>query len=124
MAIKLNHTIVFVKDKAKSANFLSELLGLPPPAPFGPFLTVQMANDVTLDFMDSDEPVRAQHYAFLIEEKEFDEIFARIQKLEIRYWADPYRRYPNEINSWGGGRGVYFEDPSGHFLEIMTRPYS
>ncbi|HEV8520788.1 MAG TPA: VOC family protein [Burkholderiales bacterium] len=123
MTAKLNHTIVYARDKRASAKFLSEILGCPAPVPFGPFLGVQTGNEVTLDFMNADEKISPQHYAFLITESEFDEIFARIRARKLRYWADPAQQQQGEINTRDGGRGLYFEDPSGHLLEILTRPY-
>lgn len=124
MAIKLNHTIVHAKDKHESARFLVEILGLPAAASFGPFLVVQVANDVSLDFAGADHgPVHPQHYAFLVGEAEFDEIFGRIKERALPYWADPSHRRPGEINHNDGGRGVYWDDPNGHSLEIITRPY-
>ena len=123
MAAQLNHTIVYVRDKRESATFLAEILDLDPPTPFGPFLVVQVDNDVSLDFMDADGPVHPQHYAFLVSEPDFDQIFGRIRGRGLPYWADPGRRRSGEINTNDGGRGVYWEDPSGHFLEIITRPY-
>lgn len=125
MAIKLNHTIIISRDKRASATFLTELFGLPPPVPFGPFLGVQVANEVTLDFVDDKRQgeIRAQHYAFLVEEHEFDAIFERIKQRKLQYWADPALHEAGQINTRDGGRGVYFEDPSGHVLEIITRPY-
>ena len=123
MTIKLNHTIVHSRDKRAGATFLAELFGLPAPVPFGPFLGVQVDNEVTLDFMDHDGEIATQHYAFLIGEAEFDRIFARIRERKVTYWADPYRRERGQINTRDGGRGVYFQDPSGHLLEILTRPY-
>jgi catechol 2,3-dioxygenase-like lactoylglutathione lyase family enzyme len=123
MTVKLNHTIVSARDKRASAAFLAEVLGLPSPVPFGPFLGVQVDNDVTLDFIDSRYEIAAQHYAFLVGETEFDQIFGRIRERRLRYWADPFEQQPDEINTRDGGRGVYFRDPSGHLLEILTRPY-
>jgi extradiol dioxygenase family protein len=123
MAVQLNHTIVRVRDKRESAGFLAELLGVGPPTAYGPFLVVQVDNDVSLDFADDHGPVHPQHYAFLVGEDEFDQIFGRIRERGLPYWADPGRRRPGEINTNDGGRGVYWEDPSGHFLEIITRPY-
>ena len=124
MTIKLNHTIVNVRDKRESAKFFTGLFGLPPAKRFGSyFLTVQLANGVTLDFCDADYEVEKQHYAFLVSEKEFDQIFGRIQERGLDYWADPEKKQKGKINHHDGGRGVYFEDPSGHFLEIITRPY-
>jgi catechol 2,3-dioxygenase-like lactoylglutathione lyase family enzyme len=122
MTIKLNHTIVYSRDKHASAAFFTNLFGLPEPVPFGPFLGVEVGNEVTLDFYEEREGT-PQHYAFLVSEEEFDQIFGRIQALGLAYWADPGHRVEGEINTHDGGRGVYFEDPSGHNLEIITRPY-
>jgi catechol 2,3-dioxygenase-like lactoylglutathione lyase family enzyme len=123
MSIRLNHTIVRVQDKGESAAFLTEILGLPPATTFGPFRVVELDNEVSLDFADNHGPVHPQHYAFLVDESDFDDIFARIQKRSLPYWADPFKRRPGEFNTNDGGRGVYWEDPNGHFLEIITRPY-
>jgi catechol 2,3-dioxygenase-like lactoylglutathione lyase family enzyme len=123
MAVELNHTIVAVRDKHESATFLSEILGVGEPEPYGPFLVVQVDNGVSLDFADDHGPVHPQHYAFLVDESGFGEIFSRIRERGLRYWADPGRRRASEINTNDGGRGVYWEDPSGHLLEIITRPY-
>ena len=123
MPVHLNHTIVAARDKTAAAAFVADILGLPAPKPFGPFMGVQTDNDVTLDFMDVDGEITPQHYAFLISEEEFDEIFGRIRARDLPYWADPGRQHPGEINTRDGGRGVYFEGLDGHFLEILTRPY-
>ena len=123
MPVQLNHTIVSARDRQASAAFLAEVLGLAAPKPFGPFLGVETDNGVTLDFADSDGEIVPQHYAFLVTEPEFDVVFGRIQGRGLAYWADPGRRQAGQINHRDGGRGVYFEDPSGHLLEIITRPY-
>jgi catechol 2,3-dioxygenase-like lactoylglutathione lyase family enzyme len=122
MTIKLNHTIVYARDKKASANFFAELFGLKA-VRFGPFLGVEVGNEVTLDFYDAEGEVAPQHYAFLVDEQEFDTIFGRIKARGLAYWADPGQSRQGEINRHDGGRGVYFEDPSGHLLEIITRPY-
>jgi catechol 2,3-dioxygenase-like lactoylglutathione lyase family enzyme len=123
MTVQLNHTIVASHDKQASASFLANMLGLPEPEPFGPFMTVHADNDVTLDFMESGGEIESHHYAFLISEGEFDEIFTRIKERGLSYWADPHHHRPGEINTRDGGRGLYFDDPNGHRLEILTRPY-
>lgn len=123
MPAQLNHTIVAARDPAGSARFMADILGLPRPTRFGPFMVVEAANGVSLDFMATDGQITSQHYAFLVTEDEFDEIFARITARELAYWADPGRRRAGRINTNDGGRGVYFEDPEGHLLEIITRPY-
>lgn len=122
MAIKLNHTIVAAHDKGQSATFLTEILGLLAPTLLGHFAVVQVG-DTSLDFLETDGEITQQHYAFLVSETEFDEIFERIRQRDLPYWADPFRRERDEINGWDDGRGLYFDDPSGHLLEIITRPY-
>ena len=123
MAAMLNHTIVWCHDKQRSAHFLTTMLGLPPAQPFARFLVVPLANGVSLDFMEKTGPVARQHYAFLVSEEEFDAGMARIADQGLTYWADPARSQPGTINRHWGGRGVYFEDPDGHLLEMITRPY-
>jgi catechol 2,3-dioxygenase-like lactoylglutathione lyase family enzyme len=124
MAIKLNHTIVHSLDPRAAAEFFAAIFGRPPPVPFGPFLGVQVDNEVTLDFLDAEGmEIQMQHYAFLVSDAEFDAIFGRIQQRGLDYWADPGRSQKGRINHHFGGRGVYFQDPSGHLLEIITRPY-
>jgi catechol 2,3-dioxygenase-like lactoylglutathione lyase family enzyme len=123
MTVQLNHTIVSAHDKQASAHFLAGLLGLEVSPRYGPFLPVEIPNGVTLDYMDVTGEITPQHYAFLVSEAEFDTIFARIREAGLTYWADPYHSRPGEINHNDGGRGVYFDDPDGHNLEILTRPY-
>jgi catechol 2,3-dioxygenase-like lactoylglutathione lyase family enzyme len=123
MAVQLNHTIVASRDPQVSAQFMADILGLPAPRPFGPFLVVGTDNGVSLDFMRTDDDVSPQHYAFLIGEEEFDGVFERVRQRDLRYWADPHQHHPGEINHGSGGRGFYFEDPDGHYLEVLTRPY-
>jgi catechol 2,3-dioxygenase-like lactoylglutathione lyase family enzyme len=103
---------------------MTDLFGLPEPVPFGPFLGVEVGNEVTLDFYDEEGEGTPQHYAFLVDEDEFDQIFGRIKARGLAYWADPGHHLEGEINTHDGGRGVYFDDPSGHILEIITRPYA
>jgi catechol 2,3-dioxygenase-like lactoylglutathione lyase family enzyme len=123
MAVELNHTIVAASDKRVSAAFLAEVFGLPEPQPYGPFMTVQADNGVTLDFADRDGPVTSQHYAFLVSDDVFDDILGRVRARGLTFWADPGHTVPNEINTRDGGRGFYFDDPDGHNLEAITRPY-
>ena len=124
MSVELNHTIVFARDNRASAEFLAGLLGLTVGAEWGPFIPVATRNGVTLDFATGgQETIAAQHYAFLVTEAEFDAIFERIEQAGITYYADPYRQQPGRINHNHGGRGVYFLDPSGHGMEVLTQPY-
>ena len=121
--VQLNHTIVWCRDKQKSSAFLVEVLGLEKPVPFGPMLVVALGNQVSLDFYESEDKIAQQHYAFLVPDDDFDRVFARIEERGIRYWADPAKQRPMELYAHNGGRGLYFDDPDGHLLEVMTRPY-
>ena len=125
MPIEFNHTIVAARDKRASAEFLTELFGLPSPVPFGHFMSVTLEHGATLDYADVSEgqEIRPQHYAFLVSEDDFDAIYGKIRSRGLEHWADPGRQRPGEINTRDGGRGVYFPDPAGHGLEILTRPY-
>ncbi|CAO0831775.1 VOC family protein [Streptomyces microflavus] len=124
MSVELNHTIIHSRDNRESAEFLADLLGLEIGPEWGPFIPVVLANGVTLDFATIPETsITPQHYAFLISEAEFDAAFGRLRELGIAYYADPHLKLPGEINHNDGGRGVYFPDPSGHGMELITRPY-
>lgn len=123
MAIHFNHTILSARDAKASAVFLAEMLGLPAPRRWGPFHMVTTDNDANLDYMATEGLIERQHYAFLVGETEFDGIFDRIRERKLNYWADPGQKRLGEINNHDGGRGLYFEDPNGHLLEIITRPY-
>ena len=115
MTVELNHTIVNATDQNASARLLAEILGLPPPQPFGPFHVVQVGR-LSLDFADAGR-VTPQHYAFLVGEDDFEAIFGRIRDRGLDYWADPFHHKPGEINTNDGGRGVYWNDPDGHILD-------
>ncbi len=123
VSVQLNHTIVSCRDQQRSAAFLTGILGLPPATRFGHFLVVEADNGVSLDFSETSREITSQHYAFLVGEDEFDASFGRIREQGLDYWADPGRTRAGEVNRNDGGRGVYFEDPDGHLLEIITRPY-
>ncbi|MUL49732.1 VOC family protein [Mycobacterium sp. CBMA293] len=125
MAITFNHTIVHSTDRSAAADFFTELFGLPPAKEFGPFLAVGLNHGVSFDFsqMPDGMDVVPQHYAFLVSEDEFTAIYDRIRERGLQHWADPRGQHPGEINHNEGGRGVYFQDPSGHYLEILTQPY-
>ena len=123
MAIQFNHTIVWSSNQSGSAKFLAEMLGRPAPTRFGHFDVVALDNGVSLDFAAAESTVRPQYYAFLISEPEFDAVLGRIKDRGLEYWADPRGSQPGEINHNDGGRGAYFRDPDGRYLEVITRPY-
>jgi catechol 2,3-dioxygenase-like lactoylglutathione lyase family enzyme len=124
MAVQLNHTIVAARDAEEAASWFADLFGVAAPRRFGHFWQVDTANGVALDFASAgDREVASQHYAFLVSEDDFDAIFGRVRAGGLEHWADPMARRPGQINHNDGGRGVYFRNPDGHFLEIITRPY-
>ena len=120
MAIELNHTIVPARDKVASAKFFARILGLPfEESAVHYFAPVRVNDALTMDFADSDR-IASHHYAFKVSEAEFDAIFERIRKEDIVYGSGPYSQGDMKINHRGGGRGVYFCDPNGHVLELVT----
>ncbi|MFJ8671857.1 VOC family protein [Streptomyces sp. NPDC093589] len=124
MSVELNHTIVHARNNRESAEFLAGLLGLEITAEWGPFIAVALSNGVTLDFATIPaEKITPQHYAFLVSEAEFDAAYAQIRQRGIEHYADPHQKEPDAINHHDGGRGVYFMDPAGHGMELITVPY-
>jgi catechol 2,3-dioxygenase-like lactoylglutathione lyase family enzyme len=123
MTVQLNHTIVRVTDKDRAAEDLADILGLAPPTTYGPFRVLELGNGVSLDFADDHGAPDGQHYAFLVDDDEFDAIRQRIVDCGLDFWADPFHRRPRAINTNDGGRGLYWSDADGHNLEIITVPY-
>jgi len=121
MAITLNHTIVPAHDKESSARFFADIFGLKYEGSTGHFAPVRVNETLTFDF-DTDDDFDKHHYAFHVSDPEFDAIFGRVQGAGIPYGSDPWNPENKELNSWNGGRGVYFRDPGGHLLELLTRP--
>lgn len=122
MTVILDHTIVHASDPEASTAFLAEILGLPPARKLAHF-TVLAIGETSLDFLPDTPPISSRHFAFRVSEAEFDAIFDRIRARDLPYWADPFRTQPGAINRWDDGRGLYFDDPDGHLLEIITRSY-
>ncbi|MEU7297690.1 VOC family protein [Streptomyces exfoliatus] len=123
MAVTFNHTIIAAKDRHESAKFFRELLELPEAPSWGPFLNVQLADGVLIQFAEPPVEIQMQHYAFLVDEELFDRAYGRLRDQGIEHWADPQMRRPGETNTEHGGRGVYFKDPAGHAFELITQPY-
>jgi catechol 2,3-dioxygenase-like lactoylglutathione lyase family enzyme len=121
--IRFNHLAVAARDKQLSATFLTNLLGLPEPTGWGPFLSVTLDDGVRLDYAEPGIEFPGQHYALLVSDDVFESALERIKAEGVPFWADPGMRFPDEINSNHGGRGVYFDDPSGHHFELITQPY-
>ncbi|MBV8086745.1 MAG: VOC family protein [Chloroflexi bacterium] len=120
MPMTLNHTIVPSHNKEESAKFFARIMGLEYKGPMGHFAPVSVNGDTQLDW-DNRDQFDSHHYAFLISEEEFDQIFTRIKTEGVTYGSQPYAQDNGEINTRRGGRGLYFRDPDGHSMEIMTR---
>ena len=120
MTVQLNHTIVPAHDKHASARFIAEILGIDVGGEVEPFVQVHLSNNVTLDYMNSAE-FTSQHFAFLVDDDDFDAAYNRLRERGVQTWADPDHHEPDRINTRWGGRGVYFPDPAGHNMEILTR---
>ena len=123
MTAELNHTIIWSTDQERSAAFLADVLNRSAPKRIGRFSVVELDNGVAMDFATPDKEITPQHYAFLVDDDGFDHGMRSIMAHKLPYWADPARTRLNEINHKDGGRGVYFSDPDGHLLELITIPY-
>ena len=123
MSIEFNHTLVHVRDKWAAARDVGGILGLAEPTAFGPFAVLQLDNGTSPDFIEETGDITGQHYAFLVGEDDFDTIWNRLRERGSQWWGDPGKQRPGEINRNDGGRGLYWEGPDGHWLEIITRPY-
>ena len=119
MAIVLDHTIVPAHDKEASARFLARILGLRYEGALSHFAPLRVNDTLTLDF-DNDTKFESHHYAFKVDEAEFDGIFDRVRAEGIAYGSGPGSLEDMKINHRRGGRGFYFHDPNGHVLEVLT----
>ena len=124
MAVAFNHTIIAARDRNESASFYTQIFGLPEPTVWGPFVIVTLDEGVFVQFAEPNvAEIQMQHYAFLVDDESFDAIYGRIVAAGIAHAADPQGTLPNQIKTTHGGRGVYFRDPAGHGMEVITRPY-
>ena len=124
MSIVLDHTIVPTHDKEASAQWLAYLFGREPKESRGAYAQLPVSDALTLLFYDSKESFEPHHYAFLITEEEFEAILGRLKEKGIPYGDDAAVLDNFQIkprgNPKGVGRGLYFRDPNGHSLEIIT----
>jgi catechol 2,3-dioxygenase-like lactoylglutathione lyase family enzyme len=121
VTIELHHTIVPARDKAAAARWFARILGLAfEEDAIGHFAPVRVNASLTLDFADETR-LENHHYAFKVSEEDFDAIFSRVLAEGIPYGSGPPNPFDDmKINHRGGGRGVYFCDPDGHVLELLT----
>ncbi|MGC4948516.1 VOC family protein [Streptomyces sp. DT224] len=123
MSVSFNHTIIAAVDRHASARFFRELLELDEAPSWGPFVNVRLEDGVLLQFAEPPVEIQMQHDAFLVDDAMFDRAYGRLVEGGIEHWADPRMKRPGETNTEHGGRGVYFKDPAGHAIELITRPY-
>jgi catechol 2,3-dioxygenase-like lactoylglutathione lyase family enzyme len=123
MPASFNHTIIAAVDRHESATFYRDLLEADAAPSWGPFANILLADGVLLQFAEPGVDIPMQHYAFLVDDDHFDRAHGLIRERGIEHWADPQMRRSGETNTEHGGRGVYFKDPAGHGLELITRPY-
>jgi catechol 2,3-dioxygenase-like lactoylglutathione lyase family enzyme len=123
MTAHFNHTIIASTNPTEMARFYGDLLEADDAPSWGPFVNVQIADGVLLQFATPPIDFPPQHYAYLLDDAHFDRAYAKITATEREHWADPQRTRAGEINHGHDGRGVYLLDPSGHYLELLTRPY-
>jgi len=122
MSIELSHIVIPARSKWASATFLASILDVPAGADREPFVSVKLSNGATVDYLDA-ERFDPHHCAFLASEADFDATYARIRSTGITYYSGPSHWRPGEISQLRGCRGVYFDDPDGHHIEIITRPH-
>jgi len=123
MPAHFNHTIIASIDRAVSAGFYRDILEADEAPAWGPFTNLTLAGGVMLQFAEPPVEIQMQHYAFLVDDQHFDRAYQRLVNAGVEHWADPQMTRPGETNTEHGGRGVYFKDPSGHALELITKPY-
>jgi len=123
MPATFNHTIIASRDREESARFFRDLLELAAAPSWGPFTNVLLDGGVLLQFAEPPVEIQMQHYAFLVDDELFDRAYARLVERGVEHWADPQMKRSGETNTEHGGRGVYFLDPAGHGIEMLTRPY-
>ena len=123
MPATFNHTIIAALDGATSARFYTELLEATEAPSWGPFTNISLDGGVMLQFAAPPVEIQMQHYAFLVDDAHFDRAYEWLVAHSVEFWADPQMTRSGETNTEHGGRGVYFKDPAGHGLELITRPY-
>ena len=122
MDITLNHTIIASHNHVEGARFYQRIFGFEFVKQWGHFVVVKVNDTLTLDFMNQDA-FSASHYAFKVSEQQFDEILSRLTEDKVVIGSGPQSLEDGQINTNDGGRGVYFKDPDGHVLEILTVDY-
>jgi hypothetical protein len=125
MTIHLDHAIVPSRDKVAAAKLLAGLLGVPwAPSGIGPFAPVYVNDGLTLDFIDTEEHFPIYHFCFRVSEQDFDAILGRIKSAGIRYRSTVHGPWDMTIDTQFGGSGIYWNEPDGHYWEMLTVSYA
>ena len=126
MAIQLDHIIVPSRDKVAAAKLLADLLDVPWTATTAgaPFSAVYVNDGLTFDFDERTEEFSLLHYCFRVSDEEFDAILERIRAAQIPYRSNVFGAVDFKVNTWSGGRGVYWNEPGGHQWEMLTVSYA
>lgn len=124
MAVFLDHTILEVIDLTQSVAFYRDVVGLESRGRHGPFEVMLITPDLALDLWERAQPA-SRHLAFGMDRATFEATFARIRASGISFGDGPST--PTSMRGPGRSSGVhgktdsvYFSDPSGHILEILT----
>lgn len=125
MTVHLDHLMVPARDKLASARRLADLLGVPwAPSGIGPFVPVYVNDGLTLDFDEWSEPLPKIHFCFRVSEGDFDAILGRIRAAGIPYRSSVHGPVDSGIDTAHGGRIVYWNEPDGHYWEMLTESYA
>jgi len=124
MTTYLDHTIVPVKDRQASVDFYTKMFSFDYVGEVIRFLVLRVNENMTLDFAVEEEFV-SNHYAFSMDQDEFDATFARVRDAGLIYGHRAHDRTsmqgPGMTNGAKGlAKSIYFEDLDGHILEIRT----
>ena len=124
MVVFLDHTILEVTDLAESVAFYRDVVGLESRGRSGSFEVMLITPDLGLDLWEKPKPA-SRHLAFGMDRAGFEATFDRIRTSGTPYGDGPSR--PTSMRGPGRSTGVhgdtdsvYFHDPSGHLLEILT----
>ncbi|MFQ5967422.1 MAG: VOC family protein [Acidimicrobiia bacterium] len=124
MSQDLDHTIVYVQDLGETIAFYTDVMGFDYDGRLGSFEVVRVNEHLTLDLEQRDE-VSSMHYAFVFDRQAFADAFTRLQDTGMPYGDGP-GRWDNmqgpgpSTGAQGVTQSVYFKDPSGHLVEMIT----
>jgi catechol 2,3-dioxygenase-like lactoylglutathione lyase family enzyme len=123
--LELDHIGITAHDARAAAQFLAEILGLPPPEPDGPdgdMYRLPLGDSSFLSF-SSVVTVPPQHIAFRVDLATLKEVVERLRRKGLQFGNDPEDPTNGQVSDPLGGAGrVYFVDPNGHLFEVVALP--